>query len=120
MKDPTELRFPDNVRYFEEHTWARQEGDLLAVGISDYAQVPNQFVGKNEVFGVVESVKTASDLYMPVSGDVVAVNPVLADAPELVSTNPYTDGWMIKVKPAEESQLESLMTADGYRQMLAQ
>ena len=126
MKEITELNFPDDIRYAESHEWARPEGDTVKVGISDYAQdqlgdivfVEMPEVGetfeKGAEFGTVESVKAVSELYMPVGGEIVAVNPSLEDAPEIVNNTPFTDGWMIEVKPDDPAQLDSLMAKDDY------
>ena len=126
MKEISELNFPDDIRYAKSHEWARLEGDLVKVGISDYAQdqlgdivfVEMPEVGETfsqgEEFGTVESVKAVSELYMPVGGEIAAVNPPLEDAPELVNNTPYSDGWMIEVKPDDPAQLDSLMTKDDY------
>ena len=111
MKELSELKFPDDVRYAESHEWAKSEGDTVKVGISDYAQdqlgdivfveLPEEgdSLEKGEEFGTVESVKAVSEIYMPVGGEIVAVNSGLEDAPELANNTPYTDGWMIEVKP---------------------
>lgn len=117
---------PDDRKYTKEHEWARLEGDLTAVGITEYAQgelgdvvfVELPEVGRRltqgESFGVVESVKAASDLYAPVSGEVVEVNGTLQDSPELVNTEPFAGGWMIKVRVADKAELDTLMDAAGY------
>ena len=118
---------PTELVYAETHEWARldEDGNVL-VGISDYAQdqlgdvvyveLPelDRSVGAAEEAGVVESVKAASDLYSPVTGTVVAVNDALEDAPELVNQDPYGDGWLFAVEPADESELDDLMDAEGY------
>ena len=126
MKEITELNFPDDIRYAESHEWARPEADTIKVGISDYAQdqlgdivfVEMPEVGetfeKGTEFGTVESVKAVSELYMPIGGEIVAVNTPLEDSPEWVNNKPYSDGWMIEVKPDDPAQLDSLMTKDAY------
>ena len=126
MKEINELNFPDEVRYAESHEWARQEGDTIKVGISDYAQdqlgdivfvelpeIGDTF-GKAEEFGTVESVKAVSELYMPVAGEVVAINDTLEDAPEKVNNSPYGDGWMLEVKAENPSELDDLMDNNAY------
>ncbi|MDJ0984778.1 MAG: glycine cleavage system protein GcvH [Desulfobacterales bacterium] len=126
MKEINELNFPDDVRYAESHEWARLEGDTIKVGISDYAQdqlgdivfvempeVGDTF-GKAEEFGTVESVKAVSELYMPVAGEVVAINDTLEDAPEKVNNSPYGDGWMLEVKAENPSELDDLMDNNAY------
>jgi glycine cleavage system H protein len=126
MKELSELNFPAEVRYAESHEWARSEGDKIRVGISDYAQdqlgdivfVELPEVGdtfnKGEEFGTVESVKAVSELYMPVGGEVLAVNSSLEDTPEKVNNTPYGDGWMIEIKAENPSELDDLMDKDAY------
>lgn len=121
------MDFDDGVRYQESHEWARKEGDLFIVGISDYAQdelgdvvfvqVPDvgSTIERGKSFGVVESVKAASDLYMPVGGEIVEVNEELEDAPEIINGSPFGDGWMIKIKPTEPSEYDALMDVAAYR-----
>jgi glycine cleavage system H protein len=126
MKDVSELSFPDDIRYAESHEWARAEGDTVKVGISDYAQdqlgdivfveLPEtgESFDKGTEFGTVESVKAVSELYMPVGGEIVAVNSALEDAPEQVNNNPFSEGWMIEVKPRDTSELDALMDKEAY------
>ncbi len=126
MKEISELILPEDIRYTEDHEWARQEGDMVRVGISDYAQdqlgdivfVELPAVGdsfnKGDEFGTVESVKTVSELYMPLSGEVVAINEELADHPEYVNTDPYGKGWMIEIKPSALDEWDSLLDKDAY------
>jgi glycine cleavage system H protein len=126
MKELNELNFPDDIRYSESHEWAKTDGDKVKIGITDYAQdqlgdivfVEMPGVGetfaKGAEFGTVESVKAVSELYLPIAGEVVAVNPALEDAPELINNSPYTDGWMLEIKPDDPSEIESLMTKDAY------
>jgi len=130
MKEINELSFAENVKYTEGHEWARQEGDLVKVGISDYAQdqlgdivfVELPEVGssfdKGEEFGTVESVKAVSELYMPVGGEITAVNGDLEGQPELVNKDPYAGGWMIEVRPNDQGEMDSLMDKDAYLKML--
>lgn len=126
MKEINELNFPDDVRYAESHEWARLEGDTIKVGISDYAQdqlgdivfvelpeVGDTF-GKADEFGTVESVKAVSELYLPVAGEVVAINDTLEDAPEKVNNSPYGDGWMLEIKAENPSELDDLMDNNAY------
>lgn len=130
MKDISELNFPENVRYTQDHEWARLEGDIVIAGISDYAQdqlgdvvyvelpqVQDQFEN-GEVFGTVESVKAVSELFMPIAGEVVAINAGLADTPEVVNADPYGAGWMIHIKPSDPAFFETLMTREAYLDML--
>ncbi|MEJ2164139.1 MAG: glycine cleavage system protein GcvH [Desulfobacterales bacterium] len=126
MKELSELNFPENLRYSESHEWVQPDGDKVKIGITDYAQdqlgdivfVETPQIGdtfdKGAEFGTVESVKAVSELYLPIAGEIVAVNAALEDAPELINNSPYTDGWMIQVKPADPSEIESLMTKDAY------
>jgi len=126
MKELNELKFPDDVRYAESHEWARSEGERVTVGISDYAQdqlgdivfveLPEvgDTLGKGEEFGTVESVKAVSELYMPVAGEVMAINSSLEDAPEKVNNTPYGDGWMIEIKAENPSELDDLLDNDAY------
>ena len=126
MKDINDVILPDDIRYAKNHEWAKADGDNIKVGISDYAQdqlgdivfVEMPDVGetfdKGAEFGTVESVKAVSELYMPVGGEIVAVNGVLEDAPELINNTPYSDGWMIEVKPDDPAELDSLMAKDAY------
>ena len=118
---------PENLRYMESHEWVRQEGDTATIGITDYAQseiqdivyvelpeVGTQLTHKLEL-GVIESVKAAFDLYAPVSGEVVEVNESLLDAPEQVNESPYDDGWFLKIKMTDPSELDALFDADSYQ-----
>ncbi len=130
MKELSELNLPDDVRYAESHEWARSEDDKVKVGISDYAQdqlgdivfVELPEVGdsldKGEEFGTVESVKAVSELYMPVGGEIVAVNSGLEDNPEWVNNTPYADGWMIEIKPDNPSTIDDLLNNDAYLEKL--
>lgn len=120
------MNFPDNLRYTKDHEWIRLEGNVATVGITDFAQrelgdivyVEIETVGKamdaETVFGTVEAVKTVSDLYLPVAGTINEVNPALADAPELVNTDPYGEGWMIKMTIDNPADVEALMDAAAY------
>lgn len=126
MKEIAELNFPEDVRYSESHEWVKTAGDTAKLGITDYAQdqlgdivfVELPDVGesfeKGAEYGTVESVKAVSELYMPVSGEIVAVNDALEDSPEWVNNTPYSDGWMIEVKLDDPSEPDSLMDKDAY------
>ncbi len=130
MKELNELNFPDDVRYAESHEWARADGDKVKVGISDYAQdqlgdivfVELPEIGdtfnKGEEFGTVESVKAVSELYMPVAGEIAAINSSLEDAPEKVNNTPYGDGWMIEIKADNAAELDELMDNNAYLETL--
>ncbi|MBL7736781.1 MAG: glycine cleavage system protein GcvH [Chitinophagaceae bacterium] len=121
------MNFPETLRYTKEHEWLRLEGDTAVIGITEFAQselgdivyVEIESVGKTlgagEVFGTVEAVKTVSDLFLPVSGTITELNPALADAPELVNSDPYGEGWMIKLKVDNPADLEALMDAAAYK-----
>jgi glycine cleavage system H protein len=122
---------PETLRYTKDHEWLRTEGDEAVVGITAYAaeelgdivfvELPEigRELTKDETLGVIESVKTASDLFAPVAGEVIAVNEALADAPELVNSEPYEGGWMVRLKLAEAASGESLMDAAAYRESIA-
>lgn len=124
------MNYPDNLKYTKDHEWVRVEGDVVFVGITAYAQhelgdivyveieTEGETLDAEEVFGTVEAVKTVSDLFMPVSGEVLEVNEALADAPETVNSDPYGDGWMIKIKLSNPSEIDSLMDADAYKELI--
>ena len=130
MKEISELNLPDDLRYAEDHEWARSEGGNIRIGIDDYAQdqlgdivyVDLPQVGDTfsigEEFGSVESVKAVSELYLPVGGEVIEINTKLEDSPELVNGSPYDDGWMVLVKPDNPAELDALMDKDAYLEML--
>ena len=130
MKEISELMLPADIRYTEDHEWAKKEGSKVRIGISDYAQdqlgdivfVELPSVGssfsKGGQFGTVESVKAVSEIYMPLDGEVLAVNEALADAPELLNKDPYAEGWMIEISPRDPAQLNSLMTREDYFEIL--
>jgi glycine cleavage system H protein len=125
------MNFPEELRYTKEHEWVKIEGDEATVGITEFAQrelgdivyVEIETVGKSldtgAVFGTVEAVKTVSDLYLPLNGTVTEVNPKLSGSPELVNTDPYGDGWMIKMKLANAEDADSLMDAAAYQNLVA-
>lgn len=121
-----DIVFPDNIKYFPEHTWIRIEGDVARIGITDYAQdqlgdiiflelpeVGEKFKQGQE-FGVAESAKSVSSLFMPVSGEIIEINQQAADCPEIVNQAAYEDGWMLAVKPADLGELTQLLSKDGY------
>ena len=124
------MNFPNDVKYTKEHEWIRQEGDVAYVGITDYAQeqlgdivfVDIQTVGEtlaaDEVFGTIEVVKTISDLFLPVAGEVLEQNEALEEQPELVNKDPYGEGWLIKIKPAADADFDSLLDAEAYRALI--
>ena len=122
------MTFDESVKYQDSHEWVREQGDVVVVGISDYAQdslgdvvyVELPEVGakkkKGEPFGVVESVKAASDVYMPVSGEIVEINSALEDDPSTVNEAPFETGWLIKIRPSDSSELDALMSAREYEE----
>ena len=123
------MNVPDELKYTKDHEWVRVEGESIVVGVTDFAQkelgdivyvdvdTEGETIEKEEVFGSVEAVKTVSDLMMPVSGEIVAFNDALEDEPELVNTDPYGDGWMIKVLVSDFTELDSLLSADQYKDL---
>jgi glycine cleavage system H protein len=120
------MNFPKNLRYTKDHEWIKVDGDIATIGITEFAQrelgdivyVEIETVGKTleaeAVFGTVEAVKTVSDLFLPVAGTIREVNPALAATPELVNSDPYGDGWMIKMKVKNAADIQELMDADAY------
>lgn len=122
---------PPDCRYLESHEWARQENGTVRLGITDFAQdelgdvvfveVPGQgeSIEQGEEFGVIESIKAVSDLYAPISGTIVSTNEELIDVPELVNEDPYGDGWMLEVEPADESELDGLLSPEEYENQIA-
>ncbi|RMD81724.1 MAG: glycine cleavage system protein GcvH [Candidatus Dadabacteria bacterium] len=126
------MEFPDNLRYTKEHEWVRLEDDgTVLVGITDYAQdqlgdivyvelpdVDGEPVSKDEPLAVVESVKAVSDVYAPVTGVVTEVNDELPNSPEIINQDPYGDGWMVRMKPENEEELEELLTAEEYEALI--
>ena len=130
MKEISELTFLEDVRYSKEHEWMRVVGDTVKVGISDYAQdqlgdivfVELPQAGDSfeagEVFGTVESVKTVSELYMPLGGEIVSVNNTLEESPEFINDKPYEDGWMIVFKPNDMAEYDNLLSHQEYKSFL--
>lgn len=124
------MNFPTDVKYTKDHEWIRVDGDVAYVGITDYAQselgeivyvditTEGETVGKEEVFGTIEAVKTVSDLFMPVSGEVLEVNPELEDAPQLVNEDAYGKGWIIKISVSAPAELDDLLDADAYEKTI--
>ena len=121
------MNIPKELKYTEEHEWVRIEDNIAIVGITDFAQgelgdivyleidTLDSQIDTNEVFGTVEAVKTVSDLFMPISGKVIEVNPSLEDKPELINEDPYGEGWIIKIHIKEESQIDSLLSPSDYK-----
>jgi len=124
------MNIPDNLRFTPDHEWILLEGELALIGITEFAQgelgdvvfveieTLGETLDRGEVFGTVEAVKTVSDLFMPVSGEVIEVNSELADKPELVNKDPFGKGWMIRIKIGDVSELEELLTPESYRKMI--
>ena len=124
------MNIPENLKYTKDHEWISIEGDVATVGITDFAQSElgdivyvdvdslDESLDQNEVFGSVEAVKTVSDLFMPLAGEVIEFNEGLEDAPETVNADPYGEGWMIKIKLSDASQTESLLDAAGYKAVI--
>ena len=124
------MNIPADLKYTSDHEWIKVEGDVVVVGVTDFAQgelgdvvfveieTEGETLDKGETFGTVEAVKTVSDLFMPVGGEVTEFNEALADEPELVNKAPYGEGWMIKIKVADTAELEALMSAEDYQKML--
>jgi len=130
LKDTIMSNLPQGLSYVESHEWIRNEGDgIVTIGVTDFAQeqlgdvvfvelpdVGAELVSADE-FGVIESVKAASDLFAPVSGEVIAINELLADDPELVNTDPYGDAWLLQIRLSHPEELEHLLDADAYSQL---
>jgi glycine cleavage system H protein len=124
------MNIPAELKYTKDHEWIQIEGNVATVGITDFAQgelgdivyvdvdTLDDTVGEGDVFGSVEAVKTVSDLFMPLSGEVIAFNEALEDAPELVNTDPYGKGWMIKIEISDNSQIEKLLNAEAYQKLV--
>ncbi|KAF2337388.1 MULTISPECIES: glycine cleavage system protein GcvH [Flavobacterium] len=124
------MSIPANLKYTKDHEWVSIEGDVATVGITHFAQKElgdivyvevetlDQTLSKDEVFGTVEAVKTVSDLFLPLTGEIIAFNEDLESAPETVNSDPYGAGWMIKVKIADVSEIDSLLSADDYKQLI--
>ncbi|APS38412.1 MULTISPECIES: glycine cleavage system protein GcvH [unclassified Salegentibacter] len=124
------MNIPQDLKYTKDHEWIKVEGDTATIGITDFAQgelgdivyveveTVDETLEREEVFGTVEAVKTVSDLYLPLSGEIIKFNESLEDEPEKVNSDPYGEGWMIKIKFSDESQLEDLLSADAYKEVL--
>lgn len=124
------MNIPNNLKFTEDHEWIRLEDDLAVIGITEFAQgelgdvvfieieTLGETLGKGETFGTVEAVKTVSDLFMPVGGEVIEFNDSLADEPELVNKDPYGKGWMIKIKISDMAELDQLLSPEAYKKMV--
>lgn len=124
------MNIPQELKYTKDHEWVKIEGNSATVGITDFAQgelgdivyldiaTEGNDLARHDVFGTVEAVKTVSDLYMPISGKVTAINPLLDSNPEKVNEDPYGDGWMITVDISDTSEIEGLLSADAYKELI--
>jgi len=123
------MNFPENLKYTKEHEWISIDGDIATVGVTEFAQselgdivfveieTEGETFDKDEVFGTIEAVKTVSDLFMPLSGEIVEINEALEDAPESVNESPYESGWMIKIKMSDTSEIDGLLDASAYKEL---
>ena len=124
------MNIPANLKYTKDHEWVKIEGDIATIGITDFAQKElgdivyvevetlDQTLAKDEVFGTVEAVKTVSDLFLPLSGEIIEFNDSLETTPEKVNTDPYGDGWMVKVKISNSSEESELLTSEQYKELI--
>ncbi len=126
------MNFPEKLKYTKDHEWIAIDGDVATVGVTEFAQgelgdivfveieTEGETLDKDEVFGTIEAVKTVSDLFMPLSGEVIAINEDLEDAPESVNESPYEKGWMVKIKLSDTSELDGLLDAAAYQELTGQ
>ncbi len=124
------MNLPSELKYTKDHEWIRIEGDVATVGITDFAQgelgdivyveveTVDETMDREEVFGTVEAVKTVSDLFLPLSGEIIEFNTSLEDEPEKVNTDPYNEGWMVKIRMSDPSEVDDLLSADGYKEVI--
>lgn len=124
------MNIPEELKYTKDHEWIRIDGDTATIGITDFAQselgdivyveveTVDETLDQEEVFGTVEAVKTVSDLFLPLSGEITEFNEKLEDEPELVNSDPYGEGWMIKMQFSDDSQIEGLLTSDAYKELV--
>ncbi len=124
------MNVPNDLKYTAEHEWIRVEGDVIVIGVTEFAQgelgdvvfieieTEGEILSRGETFGTIEAVKTVSDLYMPVDGEILEVNNALEETPELINSQPFGDGWMIKIRASAPAQLDELIPADEYRTMI--
>ena len=125
------MNIPSELRYTKDHEWVRIEGDEAVIGITDFAQselgdivfveveTEGESIESEEIFGSVEAVKTVSDLFMPLSGEVLSFNSELEDTPEVVNSDPYGEGWMIRVKISDKSEVDTLLSAEQYKDLIS-
>ncbi len=124
------MNVPGNLKYTKEHEWVKIEGDVATVGITDFAQgelgdvvfveieTQGETMDSGETLGTIEAVKTVSDIFMPVSGEITEVNEKLEDSPDIVNSDPYGEGWMVKIKMSDASEADNLMSADDYKELI--
>ena len=124
------MKVPENLKYTKDHEWVRVEEDCAYIGVTDFAQgelgdvvfveieTEGESLDKEEVFGTIEAVKTVSDMFMPVSGEVLEINPKIKDEPELINKDPYGEGWLIKISIADSSELDELLTPEQYNDLI--
>jgi len=124
------MNVPANLKYTKDHEWVKIEGDIATVGVTDFAQgelgdivyveveTVDETLDREEVFGTVEAVKTVSDLFLPLSGEIIEFNENLEDEPEQVNSDPYGDGWMIKIKISNQEEIEDLLDAEAYKEII--
>ena len=125
------MNIPENLKYTKDHEWIKINGDIATIGITSFAQgelgdivfidvdTQGEKLENEEVFGTIEAVKTVSDLFMPVSGEVIEFNEALEDTPELINSDPYGDGWIIKVSISDDSELDKLLSSDEYKNLIS-
>jgi len=124
------MNIPSELKYTKDHEWIKLDGDIATVGITDFAQSElgdivyvevetlDETLDKDEVFGTVEAVKTVSDLFLPLSGEIIEFNEALEDAPEKVNSDPYGEGWMVKIKVSDGSEVDGLLSAEAYKELV--
>ena len=124
------MKIPADLKYTKDHEWIKVEGNTATIGITHFAQSElgdivyvdvdtlNETIEKEEVFGSVEAVKTVSDLFMPITGEIIEINEALAEEPEKVNTDPYGEGWMVKISISDATQIEELLSAEDYRELI--
>jgi glycine cleavage system H protein len=124
------MKIPSDLKYTKDHEWVKIEGDIATIGITDFAQselgdivyveveTVDETLDAEDVFGTVEAVKTVSDLFLPLSGEIIEFNEALQDEPEKVNTDPYGEGWMVKVKISDSSEIDNLLSADDYKAII--
>ncbi|HEA21504.1 hypothetical protein LCGC14_2383110 [marine sediment metagenome] len=124
------MNIPSDLKYTKDHEWVKLDGDIATVGITDFAQSElgdivyvevetlDESLDKDEVFGTVEAVKTVSDLFLPLSGEIIEFNEALEDAPEKVNSDPYGEGWMVKIKVSDTSEIDGLLSAEAYKKVV--